>query len=77
MTRHAIAAQPDWLAQVPTVAALDALGAPVTLVPARHPVVDIVTFQLLTVDLADARGIDPDPIRRDDRRWVRAREAYA
>jgi glucosamine 6-phosphate synthetase-like amidotransferase/phosphosugar isomerase protein len=58
-------------------AALDAIGADVTLVPTRHPVVDIVPFQLLTVDLAEARGIDPDPIRRDDPRWARAREAYA
>ena len=32
--------------------------------------------QLLTVDLADARGIDPDVIRRDDERWVSARAAY-
>jgi glucosamine 6-phosphate synthetase-like amidotransferase/phosphosugar isomerase protein len=60
-----------------TVAALEALGAPATLVPTRHPVVDIVPFQLLTVDLAEARGIDPDAIRRDDPRWERAREAYA
>jgi glutamine---fructose-6-phosphate transaminase (isomerizing) len=58
-------------------AALDAIGAPTTLVPTRHPVVDIVPFQLLTVDLAEARGIDPDPIRRDDPRWARAREVYA
>jgi fructoselysine-6-P-deglycase FrlB-like protein len=59
------------------VAALETIGAPVTLVPTRHPVVDIVPFQLLTVDLAEARGIDPDPIRRDDPRWARAREVYA
>jgi glutamine---fructose-6-phosphate transaminase (isomerizing) len=59
------------------VAALEALGAPVTLVPTRHPVVDIVPFQLLTLDLADARGVDPDPIRRDDPRWEAARKAYA
>jgi len=26
---------------------------------------------------AEARGIDPDPIRRDDPRWAKAREAYA
>jgi glucosamine--fructose-6-phosphate aminotransferase (isomerizing) len=58
-------------------AALEALGCPVTLVPTRHPVVDIVPFQLLTVHLAEARGIDPDPIRRDDARWERARKAYA
>jgi len=62
---------------IETVAALEVLGAPVTLVPTRHPVVDIVPFQLLTLDLAAARGIDPDPIRRDDPRWERAREAYA
>ena len=49
----------------------------VTLVPTRHPVVDIVPFQLLTVDLAEARGVDPDLIRRDDPRWAKAREAYA
>ena len=34
-------------------------------------------FQLLTLDLAEARGIDPDPIRRDDPRWKAARDAYA
>ena len=59
------------------VAALRALGCDVTLVSSRHPVVDIVPFQLLTVDLAAARGIDPDPIRRDDPRWQAARDAYA
>ena len=56
--------------------ALRELGCDVTLVPTRHPVVDIVRFQLLTVDLAAARGIDPDRIRRDDARWQRARDAY-
>src|SRR6476661_822483 len=59
-----------------TVAALEVLGVDVTLVPTHHPVVDIVPFQLLTVDLAEARGIDPAPIRRDDPRWAKAREAY-
>ena len=59
------------------VAALGELGVDATLVPTRHPVVDVVPFQLLTVDLAEARGIDPDPIRRDDPRWARAREVYA
>jgi fructoselysine-6-P-deglycase FrlB-like protein len=58
------------------VAALEAIGTAVTLVPTRHPVVDVVAFQLLTVDLAEARGVDPDPIRRDDPRWARAREVY-
>jgi glucosamine--fructose-6-phosphate aminotransferase (isomerizing) len=58
------------------VAALRELGCEVTLVPTRHPVVDIVRFQLLTLDLAGARGVNPDLIRRDDERWERARAAY-
>lgn len=57
-------------------AALTELGCDVTLLPTVHPVVDIVPFQRLTLDLADARGIDPDWIRRDDPRWQRARDAY-
>jgi glucosamine--fructose-6-phosphate aminotransferase (isomerizing) len=57
-------------------AALVALGCETTLVPTSHPVVDIVRFQLLTLAIAEARGIDPDPIHRDDERWARAREAY-
>lgn len=59
------------------VAALRELGCEATLVPTVHPVVDIVRFQLLTLDLALDRGIDPDPIRTDDERWKRARAAYA
>ena len=59
------------------VAALDELGCDVTLVPTKHPVVDIVRFQRLTVDLADARGVDPDRIRLDEEPWDRARKAYA
>jgi glucosamine--fructose-6-phosphate aminotransferase (isomerizing) len=46
------------------VAALERLGCRVELVPTEHPVVDIVRFQQLTLAVADARGIDPDPIRR-------------
>jgi fructoselysine-6-P-deglycase FrlB-like protein len=46
------------------VAQLEKLGCEVTLVPTRHPVVDIVHFHLLTLAVAGARGIDPDPIRR-------------
>jgi glutamine---fructose-6-phosphate transaminase (isomerizing) len=46
------------------VAQLEKLGCEVTLVPTRHPVVDIVRFHLLTLAVAGARGIDPDPIRR-------------
>jgi fructoselysine-6-P-deglycase FrlB-like protein len=59
------------------VRALEVLGCETTLVPTVHPVVDIVRFQLLTVDLAEACGVDPDPIRTDDDRWKRARAAYA
>lgn len=59
------------------VAALTELGCEVTLLPTRHPVVDIVPFQRLTLDLAAARGVDPDWIRWDDPRWKRARDAYA
>jgi glucosamine 6-phosphate synthetase-like amidotransferase/phosphosugar isomerase protein len=58
------------------VAALRELGCEVEFVPTRHPVVDIVRFQLLTVALAEARGVNPDRIRRDDERWQRARAAY-
>ncbi len=46
------------------VRALEALGCETTLVPTRHPAVDIVRFHLLTLAIAEARGIDPDPIRR-------------
>ncbi len=54
------------------VAGLEALGCDVTLVPTRHPVVDIVMFQRLTVGIAEARGRNPDRIRRDDQRWADA-----
>ena len=55
------------------VRALEAIGCETTLVPTRHPVVDIVRFQLLTLAIAEARGIDPDPIRRTPgSRWAEA-----
>jgi len=54
------------------IAGLEALGCDVTLVPTRHPVVDIVMFQRLTVGIAAARGRNPDRIRRDDPRWADA-----
>ena len=54
------------------VAALRELGCETALVPTRHPVPDIVPFQKLAVALADARGVDPDRIRRDDERWAAA-----
>jgi glucosamine--fructose-6-phosphate aminotransferase (isomerizing) len=58
------------------VAALRELGCETTLVPTGHPAVDIVRFQLLALAIAEARGIDPDLIHRDDPRWERARAAY-
>ncbi len=57
------------------VAALRALGCEVDLVPTRHPVVDIVLFQRLTLELAEARGREPDRIRRHDPRWAAAASA--
>ena len=59
------------------VRALGELGAETTLVPTEHPVVDIVRFQLLTADLAQDRGIDPDKIRWDEPRWDAARKSYS
>jgi glucosamine--fructose-6-phosphate aminotransferase (isomerizing) len=59
------------------VAALHELGCETTLVPTRHPVVDILRFQLLTLAIAEARGVDPDRIHRDDPRWARARATYS
>ena len=44
---------------------LGKLGAEVSVLPARHPVVDIVFFHLLTLAEAAARGLDPDPIGRE------------
>jgi glutamine---fructose-6-phosphate transaminase (isomerizing) len=58
------------------VRALRELGCDVRLVPTSHPAVDIVRFQLLTVDLAEARGVNPDRIRWDEEPWDRARRAY-
>jgi fructoselysine-6-P-deglycase FrlB-like protein len=56
-------------------AALRALGCEVDLVPTRHPVVDIVLFQRLTVEIAESRGREPDRIRRHDPRWIAAAAA--
>jgi glutamine---fructose-6-phosphate transaminase (isomerizing) len=56
--------------------ALEELGCEVKLVPTSHPVVDVVRFQLLTIDLSAARGVNPDLIRRDDPPWERARAVY-
>ncbi len=56
-------------------AALRALGCEVDLVSTRHPVVDIVLFQRLTVEVAERRGREPDRIRRHDPRWAAAAAA--
>jgi fructoselysine-6-P-deglycase FrlB-like protein len=56
-------------------AALRELGCDTTLVPTRHPVVDIVPFQRLTVEIAESRGREPDRIRRHDPRWIAAAAA--
>jgi len=58
------------------VAALEALGCETTLVETRHPAVDIVRFQLLTLAIAESRGIDPDRLHRDHEPWARARAAH-
>ena len=58
---------------VDAMRALGELGCDALLVPTTHPVVDIVRFQRLTCDLAEARGIDPDMIRWDEEPWDRAR----
>jgi glucosamine--fructose-6-phosphate aminotransferase (isomerizing) len=60
---------------VDAMRALGELGCDALLVPTTHPVVDIVRFQRLTCDLAEARGIDPDLIRWDEAPWDRARKA--
>jgi glucosamine--fructose-6-phosphate aminotransferase (isomerizing) len=59
------------------VRALGEIGSPTTLIPTVHPVVDIVRFQLLTLDLAERKGVDPDKIRWDDPRWDAARKSYS
>jgi fructoselysine-6-P-deglycase FrlB-like protein len=56
-------------------AALRELGCDVDLLQTRHPVVDIVRFQRLTVEVAERRGREPDRIRRHDARWAAAAKA--
>ena len=59
------------------VKALGEIGAETTLVPTTHPVVDLVRFQMLAVELAERRGVNPDKIRWDDPRWDAARQSYS
>ncbi len=44
---------------------LTILDVEVTVLPTRHPVVDIVYFQLLTIAEATSRQLDPDAIGRE------------
>ncbi len=62
---------------VDVVRALGEIGAETTLVPTEHPAVDIVRFQLLTLALAERRGVNPDTIRWDEPRWDAARKSYS
>jgi hypothetical protein len=39
--------------------------------------VDIVRFQLLTLALAERKGVNPDKIRWDEPRWDAARKSYS
>lgn len=57
-------------------AALAELGCDWTILPAAHPVADVVRFQRLAFDLAERRGVDPDLIRWDEEPWDRARKAH-
>jgi glucosamine--fructose-6-phosphate aminotransferase (isomerizing) len=59
------------------VRALEAIGCEVELVATRHPAVDVVRFQRLTIAAAAAKAVDPDLIRWDDSRWKAARDAYS
>jgi fructoselysine-6-P-deglycase FrlB-like protein len=57
------------------VAALRELGCDATLLPTLHPVVDIVLFQRLVLQISELRGREPDRIRRHDPRWAAAAAA--
>jgi glucosamine 6-phosphate synthetase-like amidotransferase/phosphosugar isomerase protein len=57
--------------------ALRELGCDSALLPTSHPVVDIIRFQRLTVDQAEASSVDPDLIRWDEEPWDRARKIAA
>ena len=46
------------------VKTLEAIGCSTTRLPGGRPVADIVFFHLLTLSLAEARGVDPDSIGR-------------
>ncbi len=55
---------------------VDTTVLPQSLDPAARPILGVVPFHLLVLDLAERRGVNPDRIHRDDPRWARARAAY-
>ncbi|MGI8605651.1 MAG: SIS domain-containing protein [Gaiellaceae bacterium] len=63
------------------VKALREIGAPTELLPqvdgpAERPILGILPFHLLVLDLAERRGVNPDRIRWDEEPWKRARDSY-
>ena len=63
------------------VRALEEIGCPTDVLPQapgwERPILGILPFHLLVLDLAERRGVNPDRIRWDEERWKRARESYA
>jgi glucosamine--fructose-6-phosphate aminotransferase (isomerizing) len=61
--------------------ALGELGCPMELLPQvagwERPILGILPFHLLTLALAERRGVNPDRIRLNEETWKRARESYA
>jgi glucosamine--fructose-6-phosphate aminotransferase (isomerizing) len=63
------------------VKALREIGATAELLPqadaaAERPILGILPFHLLVLDLAERRGVNPDRIRWDEEPWKRARDSY-
>ncbi len=60
--------------------ALAEIGSPTELLPQvagwERPILGILPFHLLVLELAERRGVNPDRIRWDDERWKRARDSY-
>jgi glutamine---fructose-6-phosphate transaminase (isomerizing) len=60
--------------------ALGEIGCPTELLPQvagwERPILGILPFHLLVLELAERRGVNPDRIRWDEERWDRARKSY-
>lgn len=60
--------------------ALGEIGCPTELLPQvagwERPILGILPFHLLVLELAERRGVNPDRIRWDEGRWDRARKSY-